>query len=61
MKKKFEIFLLITIIVTIGLYVYAVFPRSGTIGSLILKKIGNMDFTNITIRENYDKEFTDNV
>ena len=57
MKKKFEIFLVIIIIVAIGLYVYAVFPRRGTIESLILNKVDNMDFTNITIRENYDKEY----
>lgn len=57
MKKKFEIFLLIIIILAMGLYVYAVFPRSGTIESLILNKVDNIDFTNITIRESYDKEY----
>ncbi|WP_066894444.1 hypothetical protein [Clostridium nigeriense] len=57
MKKKFEIFLLIIVIVSVGSYIYAVFPRRGTIETLILNKIDNIDFTNITIRESNDKEY----
>lgn len=52
MKFKLKYFIISVLIVSVGLYIYAIFPRSGTIGELVFDKYNNADFSTINIRVN---------
>ena len=41
MKFKFKYFIMSVLIISVGLYIYVIFPRSGTIYELVLDKYKN--------------------
>lgn len=56
MKFKFKYFIISVLIISVGLYIYAIFPRSGTIYELVLDKYNNAEFSTINISVN-NKEY----
>lgn len=56
MKFKFKCFIMSVLIISVGLYIYVIFPRSGTIYELVLDKYNNAEFKTINISVN-NKEY----
>ncbi|MDU5109357.1 MAG: hypothetical protein E6248_02845 [Clostridium sp.] len=55
MKFKFKYFIISVLIISVGLYIYATFPRSGTTYELVLDKYNNTEFSTINIIVNNEE------
>lgn len=56
MKFKLKYFIMSVLIISVGLYIYAIVPRNGTIYELVLDKYNNAEFSTINISVN-NKEY----
>lgn len=60
MKFKFKYLIISVLIISVGLFIYAILPRSGTIYELVLDKYNNAEISTINIRvNNKEYEFKD--
>ena len=56
MKFKFKYFIIAVLSVSVGGYIYSIFPKSGTTNELVFDKYNNADFSTMNIGVN-NKEY----